>query len=325
MGEKIPVAVVGTGTVGDRIAKAVRKQDDMELVCVAKKNRDSFYEALKREGIEVYTDLEQLLGKMNELGGIVVDATPKDVGKENKKIYEGYDKIKAYIFQGGEKEDIGLSFNSYVTPFERVSAHLEESRYFRVVSCNTTGILRIISPFLDDVKKVEVIITRRAADPSEDKKGPINSVIISGPSHHADDVNSVFRDAGKGKIDIYTNAKVVPTTLMHVHDIRLELKNKMEKDEVLDRIKKFRRIEFLPNDIISTSKVIEYARRYGDGNMYQVVIFPQTLNVEGNVVRWTQAIHQEAIVIPENIDLIRAISGYEKEEAIRKTDESLLK
>ena len=57
---------------------------------------------------------------------------------------------------------------------------------------------------------------RRAADPGDSNKGPINAIkpVLKVPSHHGPDVMTV-----KPEIQINSMAVAVPTTLMHVHVI----------------------------------------------------------------------------------------------------------
>ena len=57
---------------------------------------------------------------------------------------------------------------------------------------------------------------RRAADPGDSKKGPINAIkpVLKVPSHHGPDVMTV-----KPEININSLAVAVPTTIMHVHSI----------------------------------------------------------------------------------------------------------
>ena len=72
---------------------------------------------------------------------IVIDATPEDVGSENKKMYETLGK-KA-IFQGGEEHEIaGTSFVAQCNFDEAIG-----KKYVRVVSCNTTALLPRVSLF----------------------------------------------------------------------------------------------------------------------------------------------------------------------------------
>ena len=57
---------------------------------------------------------------------------------------------------------------------------------------------------------------RRAADPGDSKKGPINAIkpVLKVPSHHGPDVMTV-----KPEIQINSLAVAVPTTIMHLHSI----------------------------------------------------------------------------------------------------------
>jgi glyceraldehyde-3-phosphate dehydrogenase (NAD(P)) len=69
----------------------------------------------------------------------------------------------------------------------------------RIVSCNTTGLVRIIRAISNHhrVERVRAYIVRRATDPKEIDRGPINAIVLDPPkipSHHADDVRSVLGD-----------------------------------------------------------------------------------------------------------------------------------
>jgi glyceraldehyde-3-phosphate dehydrogenase (NAD(P)) len=216
----IKVAINGFGTIGKRVADAVAAQPDMEVVGVSKtrpsaeayianqrgyplyiadiSKRDKF----EKVGIAVAGDIEEMLKHAD----IVVDATPGGVGAKNRPLYELYN-LKA-IWQGGEDHEVaGFSFNS--------SCNFEEARgkdFVRVVSCNTTGLCRIIN-LMDKafgVKKVRATMVRRGSDPGGIKKGPVDAVVLNPvtiPSHHGPDVQTVLP-----RIDIVTLAMIVPTT-----------------------------------------------------------------------------------------------------------------
>jgi glyceraldehyde-3-phosphate dehydrogenase (NAD(P)) len=77
----------------------------------------------------------------------------------------------------------------------------------------------------------------------------------------------------------------------------------------------------------ATSEIIERYRdlcrpRY---DMYEVAIWEESITVEKNRFYWMHAVHSEAIVIPETIDAIRAITGIESDKfkSIEKTNKSL--
>ena len=333
----VRVGVNGYGTIGKRIASAIKKFPELELVGVVKKSPD--YAALQavQSGISVYVPDSDSIEKFEKLGipvsgtirdllekvDVVVDATPGGVGVKYKPLYENMG-VKA-IYQGGEKEDVAeISFSSLCNYREAIGRNS-----VRVVSCNTTGLLRIICTLNDafGVEKVRATIVRRATDPKEIKRGPVNSIVLNPPklpSHHALDVKSVLP-----WLDIWTSALVVPTTLMHVHSLLINLKEDVSREDVLRVLESAPRIMLISSErtgIKSTAQLVEAARetrhRY---DIPELVVFEDSIHVEGRELVLFQAVHQESIVVPENIDAIKAITGLEKNanEAIRKTDEVL--
>ena len=59
--------------------------------------------------------------------------------------------------------------------------------------------------------------------------------------------------------------------------------------------------------------------------MWEVAIWEDVLTVNGNEAYYTYQVYNEAIVVPENIDAIRALAGTvtDGQESIRMTDEAL--
>jgi len=332
---KVKVAVNGYGTIGKRVADAVSLQDDMEVVGVTKTRPDfearlgakkyplyvanpENVELFEKAGIEIQGTIEDLLPKAD----IVVDCSPDKIGAENKaKYYEKFG-IKA-IFQGGEKKNVAeVSFNALANYEDAVGKN-----YVRVVSCNTTGLARLIYTIKTNFKigRVRATMLRRVADPKEDKKGLVNGIMpdpVSVPSHHGPDVKTVMPD-----VDIVTTAFKLPTTLMHVHSLNIELREAVKPEDVVAVLNEAQRMLLISveDGFTSTAKIVEFAReirpRY---DIYENVIWKESIGVDGKDLFVTQAIHQEAVVIPENIDAIRAMLELaEKEESIRKTNESL--
>lgn len=333
---RIRVAVNGFGTIGKRVAEAILKQPDMELVGVIKikpdyvakhavSSRIPLYtlsdrlDAFREKNIPVEGSLEDLLGKVD----VVVDATPGGVGKEYKPLYERFG-VKA-IFQGGEKPEVAeVSFNTLCNYGEALG-----KRSVRVVSCNTTGLLRSICSLsrIAKVKKVRATMVRRASDPKEVKRGPVNAIVpnpVKLPSHHALDVKTVLPT-----LDIVTTAVVVPTTLMHVHIVFAELENQVSREDVVATFEQTPRILLADasSGLASTADLVEYARDLGRKryDIPELVIWLDSIAVLGREVMWMQAVHQESIVVPENIDAIRAVMEAAKsaEETIRITDKTL--
>ncbi len=334
---KVRVAVNGYGTIGKRVADAVLKQDDMTLVGVTKTKPNYEAELASRMGIKVYASAADRLklfdgagmkvaGTLDDLLGeadVVVDCTPGKVGATYKPLYDSR-KIRS-IFQGGEKHDLtGLSFNATCNYKDALG-----KQSVRVVSCNTTGLCRSLYA-LDSafgIRKARVVLIRRGADPSEDKKGPINSIApdpVSIPSHHGPDLQKVLPH-----IDITTTAFAVPTTLMHVHTLNLELKKNATEKDVIGALSAYRRIKVIdPGEgITSTSEIVEYARDTGRKryDLPELVVLGASVKSFGNEVYLTQAVHQESIVVPENVDAIRAVAGLAEDpaESMRITDETL--
>ena len=334
---RVRVAVNGYGTIGKRVADAVALQPDMELVGVTK-TRPSF-EARRAEekhfplyiagdgkssefeaaGLRVAGTLRDLIAKVD----VVVDASPEKVGKENRTLYDAAG-VRA-VFQGGEKADVAdASFNA----LGNFSA-CRGKRTLRVVSCNTTGLARaaaVLEPTWG-VEHWEATLIRRGADPAESKKGPINGIVptFQLPSHHGPDVRTIFPE-----LSIATTAVVVPTTLMHVHVNYVRLKGApANSGEVLDAFRRTPRFRlFAPwEHADGTPQVMEYARDRGLGSsdMMENVLWEAGLRLEGRDIYFFQAIHQESIVVPENIDAIRAMfeSAPDAASSIAMTDRAL--
>lgn len=330
----IKVAINGYGTIGKRVADAVDKQDDMKVLGVTKTKPD--FEAIvaskkydlyavseqslrifEENGIETHGTLEDLLKKVD----IVIDCSPEKVGAENKKIYEKFNS-KA-IFQGGEKKDVAeVSFNALANYEAAIG-----KRYVRVVSCNTTALCRLIYTLKKNFKigRVRATILRRVADPKEDKKGLTNAIMpdpVTVPSHHGPDLKTVIPD-----VDIVTAAFKLPTTMMHVHFLCIEMREGVRKEDVLRVLEEEPRILLVSAErgFTSTAKIVEFAREFRTRyDLFENVVWKESVNFDGKDLFLIQAVHQEAIVVPENVDAIRAMFNLaNKVESIRKTNGSL--
>ena len=198
----------------------------------------------------------------------------------------------------------------------------------RVVSCNTTGLCRTIGA-VDGrlgVSKARAVLARRATDPDDVKKGPIDAVVLDPttvPSHHAPDVRTVLRD-----IPVVTMAFKVPTTHMHLHSVILSLKKGGTKEEVVNALRSAPRMNLVDgkSGFKSTANVMDWARERGrDRNdVYEAVVWKDSVTVEDGEAYLFLGVHQESIVVPENVDAIRALAGgYTREESMKLTDESL--
>jgi len=331
------IAVIGYGVIGKRVADAINVQDDMNLVGVCDVNSDwriqnavrkeyNIYAAtaeaekeMKASGISVQGNMQDLLNKVD----LVVDCTPKNIAAKNVELYKKQG-IK-FILQGGEKhETTGHSFsaeNNYESALNLNAT--------RVVSCNTTSILRTLSALkraglLDYARGT---LLRRATDPWESHLGGIMNTMVPEkdiPSHQGPDAKSV--DPG---LDVITSAVKVPETLSHMHYWNVKLKKQATKEEVLNAFKTSSRIKLIHYDqgLVSNNTIkemfLDMGRPWGD--MYEVALWEDMLKVVGGELFYAYVVDNQAIVIPETIDAIRALTGIETDGAksILKTNESL--
>lgn len=330
----IHVAVNGYGTIGRRVADAINLQDDMNVVGISKNSPDymaklgstkyrlfvtdkSRVEKFDAAGIRVDGTVEDMISDCD----VVVDCSPEGVGEKNIELYRKHGKRA--IFQGGEDAElVDASFNAYA---DYDSA--KDKKYVRVVSCNTTGLARTLSVLRDSygIKNITATLVRRATDQNDSKKGPVNAIepSLSFPSHHAPDLISVL-----GEHPIETVAFKVPTTLMHVHSVFVDLKQKAEPADIIAKWSAKRRIIVVSgkDGRSSTAQVMDYARELGRprGDLYEIAVWKESVRPVGTGINYIQAVHQESDVVPENIDAIRSMfSLAEREDSIHKTDQSL--
>ncbi|ADB59185.1 glyceraldehyde-3-phosphate dehydrogenase, type II [Haloterrigena turkmenica DSM 5511] len=332
----IQVAINGYGTIGKRVADAVREQPDMEVRGVAKTRPNFEAETAVDKGFPLYAAVEERADQFADAGleiagpvedlvdaaDVVVDATPSGIGAENKSMYEAYDTPALY--QGGEDADlVDTSFNAR-SNFEDATG----ADHVRVVSCNTTGLSRVIAPLREayGVEKVRATLVRRGGDPGQTSRGPINDILpnpVTIPSHHGPDVETIFDD-----LDIDTLGMKVPATLMHMHSLNVTLEEEVDASEVRDLFAEESRLFLIPErmDIDGSGKLKEYALDAGRprGDVWENCIWEESISTVGDDLYLFQGIHQESDVVPENVDAIRAVLGEaDAEESIETTNETM--
>ena len=319
----IRVGVIGYGTIGKRVADAVAMQKDMKLIGVTAHSYSFNTEVAKQKGYKIFTadgDSDLKLngikpdGDINNLieeADIIVDATPKDIGRDNiEKLYRPK-KVKA-IVQGGEKhKTTGTSFVAQCNYNEALNKD-----YTRIVSCNTTGLCRTLHAVDQKygVVSVHATMIRRGADPWDIYHGPINAIVpvLEMPSHHGPDVQTVLHN-----VEIFTTALSVPSTLMHLHTLTVDLKKRANVSDVIELFRNSTRIRVVRNaeHLRSTAEIMEFARDIGRlrGDMPEICVWQEAIGVISNAYNkllYMQAVHQESDVVPENIDCIRAMMGF---------------
>lgn len=332
----ITVGVNGYGTIGKRVADAVTQQPDMELAGVAKTRPNFEAEAAVRKGYPLYAAVEERVELFEEAGidlagsvtdlvegsDVVVDACPSGIGADNKAMYDSFDTPALY--QGGEDADlVDVSFNARGN-YEAAGG----ASHVRVVSCNTTGLSRLLAPLSEHygVEKARVTLVRRGGDPGQTDRGPINDILpnpITIPSHHGPDVNTVFPE-----LDIDTMGMKVPATLMHTHSVNVTLESTPTAADVRDRLSDESRLFLVPESmaIDGAGKLKEFAHDAGRprGDVWENCIWAESISMEDDDLYLFQAIHQESDVVPENIDAIRAVTETaDATESITTTNETL--
>ncbi|MDP3736340.1 MAG: type II glyceraldehyde-3-phosphate dehydrogenase [Hyphomonadaceae bacterium] len=333
----IRVGVNGYGVIGKRVADAVARQVDMELVGIADVVADwrmhaavqrgfrvfspeaGRVAAMRSAGIEVAGDLVDLL----EAADVIVDCTPKKVATLNVAAYRCAGR--KFILQGGEKHE--TTGHSFVAEASYAGAVGRECT--RVVSCNTTSIVRTLGALKRAglLKKARGTLLRRATDPWESHFGGIMNTLVPEakiPSHQGPDAQSVDPE-----LDVVTMAVKVPETLGHLHYWSVQLTRPATKAEVLEALAASSRILLIRMDdgLEAINVVKEWMTDFGRprGDLYEVAIWEDMLTVQGEEMFFAYMVDNQAIVIPETIDAIRAVTGAERDPAasIRKTNEAL--
>jgi len=334
---KVRVAVNGYGVIGKRVADAVALQDDMELVGVADVVYDYRIRVAAERGYPVFASADEKRGEMEAAGipvigtledmirkvDVVVDCTPKKIAAANKEKYQAAG-IKG-IFQGGEKHELtGYSFVAQVNYEGALNRD-----FVRVVSCNTTAISRVMNAFhkREWIRRARAVILRRGTDPWESHhNGMINTVIPETrvPSHQGPDAQTVIPS-----LDITTMAGAGPFNLSHIHYAMVETSRQITLDELRHALWEEPRIAFVhaKDGLVALNSVIELMRdlKRPRGDMWEVAVWEDALAADDREVYLTYQVHNEAIVIPETIDAIRALTGIETDwvKSVEKTNASL--
>lgn len=335
--QPIRVAVNGYGAIGKRVADAVRLQDDMLLVGVADLASDWRPGIAVAKGIDLFlgeTDRDDMTGEpgfdpvgtlrdLLAITDVIVDCTPKGVGAKNAARYR--EAGVKFVVQGGEKHaTTGHSFvadSTYTTALDRDST--------RVVSCNTTSIVRTLTALKRAglLGRARGTLIRRATDPWESHMGGILNTIVPEatiPSHQAPDAQSVDPE-----LDVVTVAVKVPETLAHVHYWCVDLARETDREAVLAAFASSSRIAGvrLARGLSAINAVKEMALDHGHdrGDIHEVVLWEDLVTVLGRELHYAYMVDNQAIVIPETIDAIRALWGRERsaEASIGRTDRAL--
>ncbi|MBM7871521.1 glyceraldehyde-3-phosphate dehydrogenase (NAD(P)) [Clostridium pascui] len=333
----IKVGVAGYGVIGQRLADGVAAQKDMELVGVADVAPTLSVRALKEKGMpyDLYNSLPDNQKLFDEAGikisgtledlvqkvDIMLDATSAGIGAKNKEIYTKYNK-KA-IFQGGEKNSVAdVFFHGYANYEKGVG-----KQFLKLTSCNTTGLIRAVDCLdkLVGVEKVAITIIRRVADPGDYHRGLTNALQVDkAPSHQALDLMTIMPHVEATGILVHT-----PVTHGHIITVVATPKKDISKEQLLEAFSKHPRIRVvrLADGFQGNASLFRYARDLGNprGDMYEIALFEESVVKSGKDIMFAINIPQEAVVIPENMDAIRAAMEMQTDgaEGVHETNKYL--
>lgn len=322
--ESMRVAVNGYGVIGKRVADAIVAQEDMELTGIAdietgwrmktaqSKGFKIFSaspdraDAMRKSGLDFSGTLEELIADSD----VVVDCTPKGVAARNVEGYREHG-VK-FIVQGGEKHEVtGHSFVAEVTYDSAIDRDAT-----RVVSCNTTSIVRALTALKRAglLKRARGTLMRRATDPWESHLGGIMNTIVPEPdipSHQGPDAQTVDPD-----LDVMTMAVKVPMTLAHLHYWSVQLARTATRKEVIDAFRNASRIALvhISDGLSAVNSIKEAMADIGRprDDLYEVALWEDLITVQGDELFYAYMVDNQAIVIPETIDAIRALTGAER-------------
>ena len=315
---KVRVGVAGYGVIGLRLAAGVSLQGDMELAGVAdvaptlsvRALRESgmpykFYTAapdkraeLDAAGIPVSGTLEDLVKSVD----VMLDATSAGVGAKNKELYAKYG-VKG-IFQGGEKNSVAdVFFHGYANYEKGLGV-----QFLKLTSCNTTGLIRAVD-CLDravGVEKVAITIIRRVADPGDYHRGLTNALQLEkAPSHQALDLMTIMPHVDATGILVHT-----PVTHGHIITVLATPKKSLSVESTKELLGAHPRIRMvsLAEGFLGNASLFRYARDLGNprADMYEIAAWEDSIVMSGKDVMFAVNIPQESVVIPENMDAVRA-------------------
>lgn len=334
---RIRVAVVGYGVIGKRVADAVALQTDMQLAGVADVATDWRLQVAAALGLPIFAGDAASLASMRSVGlpvvdtlenllqqaDVVVDCTPKKVAAGNVPRYRSAG-IR-FILQGGEKHE--MAGHSFVAEsnYAQALGHVATC----VVSCNTTSIVRTLGALRRAglLLQARGTLMRRATDPVDGHRGGLMNTLVPEekvPSHQGPDAKTV-----DPALDVVTMAVAVPQTLAHVHCWNVRMTRAASLDEVLAAFRTSSRIALLrSSDGLGAINVVK--EMMGDlgrprADLYEVGLWEDLVTLQGDELFFTYMVDNQAIVIPETIDAVRALACTQPDGAtsIAATDRSL--
>jgi glyceraldehyde-3-phosphate dehydrogenase (NAD(P)) len=197
------------------------------------------------------------------------------------------------------------------------------------VSCNTTSVVRTLTALKRAglLRRARGTLLRRATDPWESHETGIMNTLVPEPeipSHQGPDAQTVDPE-----LDVVTMAVKVPQTLAHLHYWSVQMTRQASKDDVLDVFRASSRIALIRigDGLVALNSVKELMADRGrpHADLYEVALWADMLRVQGDELFYAYMVDNQAIVIPETIDAIRALTGVVRDgsESIARTNAAL--
>jgi glyceraldehyde-3-phosphate dehydrogenase (NAD(P)) len=120
-----------------------------------------------------------------------------------------------------------------------------------------------------------------------------------------------------------------PVTHGHIITIVATTKKKIEKQDALRLFKEHQRIRVvrIEDGFLGNASLFRYARDLGNprGDMYEIAIWDESIVNSGDDIMFAVNIPQEAVVIPETMDAVRAAMEMQSDrlEALSLTNKYL--
>jgi glyceraldehyde-3-phosphate dehydrogenase (NAD(P)) len=177
------------------------------------------------------------------------------------------------------------------------------------------------------LRRARGTLLRRATDPWESHESGIMNTLVPEPeipSHQGPDAQTVDPE-----LDVVTMAVKVPETLAHLHYWSVQMTRQATKEEVLEAFKASSRIALIRIDqglvALNAVKKLMADRGRPHADLYEVALWADMLRVQGDELFYAYMVDNQAIVIPETIDAIRALTRTVEDgnESIARTNASL--
>ncbi|HDS58747.1 MAG TPA: hypothetical protein ENN54_00410 [Thermoplasmatales archaeon] len=235
--------------------------------------------AFRELGLEPDYTAEEAIARAS----VVVDCTPKGIGRKNKEsLYATYEnKVRGFLAQGSEY-GFGKMYAAGIN-----DQALNQDKYIHIVSCNTHNIAVAIKAVALDVSPSNFVsgrfvCIRRANDISQGSKF-IPSPEVGGHNdergtHHARDVWHLYNTLGLD-LDVFSSAMKVNTQYMHSIWFDIKVKQETGLEEVIQRFTDDPRVAVTNKQLANL--VFSFGRDHGHYGriLNQTVVVLPTLHV----------------------------------------------